>query len=98
MRQPDVPALPVVRALRRRPSWRMLRLREAVVSASRCVKVRYTSEVAARGAAQIDCRVQAVLHDRRQAPLRPYRCPKCRGWHLTKQDAGAYWSAHPGVT
>jgi hypothetical protein len=62
---------------------------------AKCVKVRYGDETMARNAAQIAVRVRLTLHNEVEAPLRPYRCPKCRGWHLTKNEAAAYWQQIP---
>lgn len=32
----------------------------------------------------------------RATPLRPYRCPDCGDWHLTKTPGGRYVATRPG--
>ena len=56
-----------------------------------CGKGVYDSEDAAlRGIAQRN----RVLKRQGQPPiqLRPYHCPTCGAWHLTRRRATAYWN------
>jgi hypothetical protein len=46
-------------------------------------KRRYRDEVAAMMALS---RIGTRGRDRGTAPIRQYRCPYCRGWHLTSQQ------------
>ncbi len=49
-----------------------------------CAKRRYRTDIAAKFALG---RISAAIpdEDRPKRPVRTYRCPKCRGWHLTSQ-------------
>ncbi len=49
-------------------------------------KVRYRSEVDAMLARE---RIAAKGHERGKEPRRQYRCPVCKGWHLTSRDRRA---------
>lgn len=49
-------------------------------------KRRYADEHAAR-AVGIECMAESTY------PLYIYRCPCCKGWHLTKQEQPPYFAA-----
>ena len=48
-----------------------------------CAKRRYRDEIAAKLAL---ARITAHGEAREKTPQRAYRCPACRGWHLTSQS------------
>ena len=53
---------------------------------SGCGKVRYRDEIAAKLALASAQRKDGS--HRAKTEKRAYRCPKCRGWHLTAKPAG----------
>jgi hypothetical protein len=50
---------------------------------ARCRKIRYRDEVAALLALESTGR---RAHKREKEEKRAYRCPRCKGWHLTAQS------------
>jgi len=38
-----------------------------------------------RYAARIEALIEAAKHAKGPQPMRAYRCPCCRGWHITKK-------------
>lgn len=59
-----------------------LRVRDRGRAMTACTKRRYRDEIAAKIAL---ARVNAPCRGSRRAESRAYRCPNCKGWHLTSQ-------------
>ncbi|WP_181428807.1 hypothetical protein [Modestobacter versicolor] len=53
------------------------------MTGERCTKRRYRDEAVAQLAL---ARIQTVGEAREKTPQRVYRCPRCRGWHLTSRE------------
>lgn len=53
-----------------------------------CQKVTYHNEREARLAAMTQVR---SAREAGSPPLRPYKCPECWRWHLTRQGRKSYW-------
>lgn len=52
---------------------------------SRCPKVRYRDELAAKIALASTSAAADRRNDEKRRERRAYRCPRCKGWHLTSQ-------------
>lgn len=53
-----------------------------------CAKVRYRTEIDAKIALSNTAYTAAQRSDEKRQESRTYRCPRCKGWHLTSQPKG----------
>lgn len=51
----------------------------------KCHKIRYQTEIDAKIALSSATYAAAQRSDEKRKEVRVYRCPRCKGWHLTKQ-------------
>lgn len=59
----------------------------------RCEKTRYTTEQKCV-AAIIKMTQETWLSGQEHPLIKPYLCPDCNGWHMTRQAAKGYWKAY----